>query len=457
MSRVHLNVLGGWHRRTTFVLALSASAVGLGNLWRFSYLTGEHGGAPFVIIYVLSLFLIAVPVMVAEVVVGSHGRASPLAAIRWASDRSLLSRKWMLLGVLACVTGFMMLSYYAVVAGWSMAYARYMQAGLFSAASAAVVGEHFEAFLGDPLQQVYWQSLFLLLVAAVVALGVRRGLGLLVWLVVPSLVALLGVLIKFGFDNGDMNAARDFLFSVKLIDFSWQSALVALGHAFFTLGVGVATGISYGAYAPERIPIGRSVMAVAVFDTMVALLAGLAVFPIVFANNLEPAMGPGLLFISLPYAFGNIMQGEVFGAVFFLLVVVAALGTAVAIMEPMVSSMVQQWRIRRITAVLLVSACLWLMGLAVALSFAPGNGAPWLGNHNLMRILDTITADFLLPLVALLTALFVGWRMRPEILRLELYRESDLFFSLWRVLLRYIAPPAILLIMVAALAFPEGG
>jgi NSS family neurotransmitter:Na+ symporter len=433
------------------VLALSASAVGLGNLWRFSYLTGEHGGAPFVLTYVLCLFLIAVPVMVAEVVVGSHGRAGPLVAIRRASDRSLLSRNWMLLGVLACITGLLILAYYVVVAGWSMAYAGYMQSGLFSSASAVVVGEQLEDLLGDSARQVYWQSLFLLLVVAIVGLGVRRGLGLLVWLAIPALVTMLAVLIVFGFDNGDIEATRDFLFSVKLKDFSAHSALVALGQAFYTLGVGVATGISYGAYAPQRIPIGRSVIAVAVFDTMIALLAGLAIFPIVFANNIEPSMGPGLMFVSLPYAFGNIMQGELFGTVFFALVVLAALGSAVAIMEPIVTALMQRARLRRFTAVLLVGALVWVLGLAVAVSFAPGEASAWFGYRNLFGFLDDITAGLLLPVVALFTALFVGWHLRPEILRLELSRESDLFFSLWRFLLRYIAPPAIALIMLAAL------
>ena len=434
---------------------MSASAVGLGNLWRFSYLTGEYGGAPFVVTYVLCLFLIAVPVMVAEVVIGSHGRASPVAAIRWTSDRSLLSRKWMLLGVLACVTGLLILSYYIVVAGWGMAYARYMQAGVFSAASAAVVGQQFDGLLADPQQQVYWQSLFLLLTVVIVSLGVRRGLGIMVWLAVPTLVAMLAVLIKFGFDNGDIGAARDFLFSVKLMDFSPEGALVALGHAFYTLGVGVGTGICYGAYAPERIPIGRSVMAVAVFDTMIALLTGLAIFPIVFANNMAPAMGPGLMFVSLPYAFGNLMQGEVFGTVFFLLVVLAALGSAVAIMEPIVTTLMQQLRIRRFTAVLLVGTVVWLLSLAVANSMASSDGVGWMADGRLFAFLDHITADLLLPLVALFTTLLVGWNMRPEILRLELYRESGFFFSLWRFLLRYIAPPAIVLIMLAVLVAPQ--
>ncbi len=444
------NGFGGWKSRTTFVLALSSSAVGLGNLWRFSYLTGEHGGAPFVVSYILCLFLIAVPLLVAEVAIGTHGRGSPTVAIRWAADRSLLSRNWMAIGLLACVTGLLILSYYVVVAGWSLAYIGFMSSDIFSAASALTVGEHFDDFLASPRKLMYWQSLFLLMVVGVAIMGVRRGLGLLVWLAVPTLMVLLGVLVVFAVENGNMRAAQEFLFSVKLRDFSAQSVLVALGHAFFTLGAGVGVAITYGAYAPDRIPIGRSVIAVALFDTLISLAAGLAIFPIVFANNIEPSMGPGLMFVSVPYAFGNIMQGELFGALFFALVAVAALGSAVALMEPIVRMVMQHRRWPRLIAVLVVAGVVWLLGLGSVLSFNVWQEDNWFGNWNFFEVLDVLTADLLLPLVSLLTAIFVGWYMRVEILQAELYRETSLFFSLWRFLLRYLAPLAIGLIFVAA-------
>ena len=443
--------LGGWESRTTFVLALSASAVGLGSLWRFSYLLGENGGGLFMLTYLLCLFLVAVPVMIAEVIIGSHGRGSPVVAIRWAADRSLLSRKWMLVGALACVTGVLILSYYVVVAGWALAYAWYMHTGLFAAASAAVVAEQFSLLLDDSLLMIFWQTLFLAAAVAIVAVGIRRGLGTLFWLAVPTMFALLAVLAKFNFDTGDLEATRDFLFSIRPVDFSWGSVLAALGQALFTLGVGVGAGISYGAYAPRRLPIGRSVMAVAVFDSAIALLAGLAIFPIVFANNMEPSMGPGLMFISLPYAFGNIMLGELFGTLFFALVVLTALCSVVAIMEPVVGVMIQRLRVRRVSAAIVVGVLVWLLALVVTLSFAPGDQYTRLANGNVFRFLDKLTAEFLLPLGALLTAVLVGWRLRPEILRRELYREMDLFFSLWRRLLRYIAPPAIAVIIAAEL------
>ncbi len=451
MSPAPYGQLGGWRSRTTFVLALSASAVGLGNLWRFSYLTGEHGGGPFVLTYILCLFLVAVPVLIAEVVIGSHGRGSPVAAIQRASDQSLVSRGWKIVGLLACLTGLLILSYYTVVAGWALAYAQKMQSGVFAAASAVIVGQHFQDFLDAPREMVYWQSLFLLVTATVLCLGVRRGLGLVVWIIVPALLVLLGVLVDFSLRYGDLPATQDFLFSIKLMDFTPQSVLVALGHAFYTLGVGVGVGISYGAYAPERIPVGRSVVAVAVFDTLISLAAGLAIFPIVFANNIEPSMGPGLMFVSLPYAFGNIMQGEVFGFLFFLLVVVAALGSAVAMMEPIVGYIMQRTGLYRIPAVIGLTAVVWVLGLGTILSFNIWQNRIWFGNWNFFQLLDAITADFLLPLVSLLLALFVGWRMRPEILRVELSRESGLFFSLWLFLLRYVAPPAIGLILLRAM------
>lgn len=439
----------GWRTRTTFVLALSASAVSLGNLWRFSYLSGEYGGGPFVVMYVLCLFALAVPVLVAEVAIGSHGRGGPVAAIIRACDRSLRSRAWAGVGLLACFTGMLLLCLYVVVAGWGLAYVGFMYDGVFSAARAAEVGQHFERFLTSTRAQLYWFSAFLGLTSLVVMLGVRRGLGLLVWLVVPSLIAILGFLVKFGFDSGDMVATREFLFTTRWIDFTPQAALVALGHAFFTLGVGVGTGIAYGAYAPERIPIGRSVVAVAVFDTMIALLVGLAIFPVVFANNIEPAVGPGLLFVSLPYAFGNVLQGELFGASFFALMVIATWGSAVAIMEPIVATLTQMLRLTRFTATVITAAVVWLISLLVVAAFDPYAQVEWFGNRNLFAILDRLTAELLLPLVSLLTAIFVGWRVRPEILKLELDRESGVFFWLWRFSLRFLAPPVIMLLVLA--------
>lgn len=439
--------LGGWQSRTTFVLALSASAVGLGNFWRFAYLLGDNGGAPFLLTYLACLLLVAVPVLIAEIIIGSRGRGSPPVALRWSAKYSGRGRGWMLVGVLACITGIFVLSYYAVIGGWALAYADSMRRGVFAAASAMEAGSVLQDFLADPGAMAHWHLVFLGIVMAVLALGIQRGLAVLVWLAVPTLLVLIGVLLAFALEQGDTAAAKAFLFSFQALDFTPESVLLALGHAFYTLSVGVGIGITYGAYAPQRIPIARSVLAVAVFDTAIALAAGIAIFPIVFANNIEPSMGPGLLFVSVPYAFGNLGGGDLFGTLFFLMVAVAALGSAVALLEPAVGALIQYLRVGRSTAVVIAGTVTWLLGLAVIRSLAGGgdDSLDWFG------LLEGLTSQLLLPLGALLVAVFVGWRMDRQLLQEELARESGLLFVVWRFVLRYVAAPAIIVVLVTNL------
>lgn len=448
MTGVTLNPLGEWRSRMTFVLSLAAAAVGMGSIWRFSYLSGEYGGAPFVLAYVVFLLLLAVPILIAELVLGSQGRGSVVESVAHAAERSHCSSAWRLLSWLACLAGVMLLALYVVVAGWSLVYAGAMYSGSFSAASVLNAGQYFAELVADSGRMLLWQSLFLMLVLAVVAVGVRRGIGLLAWLLVPTLLASLILLVQYSTTHGDLAAAGKFLFSVQWLDFKREALLMALGQAFFTLGVGVGTGISYGSYAPVRVPIGRSVIAVAVFDTLVALAMGLAIFPLVFAYNLVPAMGPGLMFISMPHAFGNILQGELFGTLFFLLMALVALGSCVAILEPVVGAVKQRFGLRRVTAVAIVGALAWLLAYAAAFTLDNSSGD---GGPDLFRLLDRLVGGLLLPLVALGTVILVGWRLRRPLLRAHLYRETNLFFSLWYFLIRYIAPPAILLVMLGAL------
>jgi NSS family neurotransmitter:Na+ symporter len=450
MSIAQRSGTGVWHSRTTFLLALTASAIGLGNLWRFPYLLGEQGGAPFLLIYLLCLFLVAVPVLIAEIVIGSHGRSNPVTALLYASSRSEISRAWVVVGWLASVTAALVLAYYCVVAGWSLAYIEKMASGVFADASAVEVGQQFEALLGSPRTLVVWQTLFVLLVFTISALGIIRGLGLLFWLAVPLLMVSLGVLINYGLQHGDMVRTGQFLFSFNRYDFTVESVLIAMGHALYTLGIGLGVGMVFGAYAPNKLPIGRTVVAVALIDTMVSLAAGLAIFPIIFASNMQPTMGPGLLFVGLPYAFGNMVQGELFGSLFFVLVAVVSLGSAVALAEPMVAYVEQRMRLGRKLSALVCAGTISILSMGCALSFNIWQDMHWYADYTLFELLDRLTVLVLLPLVALLTSLLVGYGFRREVLLVELYRESRHFYFLWRVCLRYIAPPAILVIMLAA-------
>jgi NSS family neurotransmitter:Na+ symporter len=441
---------GVWGSRTTFVLALTTSAIGLGNLWRFPYLLGENGGALFLMVYLATLFLVAVPIMIAEVVIGSHGRANPLSALLYASRHSGTFAAWSVIGWIMGIAALLILSYYSVVAGWVLAYVQKMDSGVFGDASAAMVGRHFLDFLAEPEPLVYWQSVFIILTFTISALGIHRGLGVLFWFAIPLLLVVMGVLIIFNLQYGDLEKTGEFLFSSVSFDFTARSVLIAMGHAFFTLSVGAGIGMAFGAYAPDKLPIGRTVIAVAVLDSFVAIAAGLAIFPIVFASNLEPGMGPGLMFVSLPYAFGNMPQGETYGVLFFVLVSVIALGSAVVLAEAPMSYLVERMRLRRPFAALLLGGGVWLLALGCALSFNQWSEVYFYQSLTLFQLVDRLTVEFLLPIAALLTTLYVGYALRREVLRVELYRETNNFFFLWRACLRYIAPPAILVIMLAA-------
>jgi NSS family neurotransmitter:Na+ symporter len=451
MSIAVRSATGVWGSRTTFVFALTASAIGLGNLWRFSYLLGEQGGAPFLLAYLVCLFLVAAPVLIAEVLLGSHGRGNPVSALVYAARRSEINRGWVVIAWLAGIASVLVLAYLSVVAGWGLAYIEKLQAGVFADASAADAGREFSELLSGPRTMVQWQTIFILLVFGVSGLGIYRGLGVLFWLVGPVLLVTLGALIEFGLTEGDMEMAGNFLFSVNLYDFDATSILIAMGQAFYTLGIGLGVGMAFGAYAPDKIPLGRVVIAVALFDIMIAIAAGLAIFPLVFATNLEPTMGPGLVFVGLPYAFGNMPEGEWLGALFFLMTSVVALGSAVALAEPAMAWMSERMRIARPAAAMLLGGAVWILALGASLSFNMWQDVYVIGELNLFRFLEVLTTCVLLPLAALLTALLVGYRVRRDILRVELYRESKHFVFLWRACLRYIAPPVIVVIMLTAL------
>ncbi|MHA7815330.1 MAG: sodium-dependent transporter [Pseudohaliea sp.] len=435
------NPPGAWRSRSTFVFALAGAAVGLGNLWRFAYLLGSHGGTPFLVAYLATLLLVAVPVVIAEVAIGSLGRAAPPMAWSAAARRARLGAGWGAWGLLAAATALGVLGYGAVVGGWSLTFAWHLARGTFAAASPRDVSAFLEGLLAAPWRMLAWQSLFLATAVAVSAAGVRRGLGALAWLVVPSIMALFWLLIDFALAHGDLAAAQAFLFSTQPLDFRDDVLFVAFGQALFTLGAGLAVGISYGGYAPERQPLGRSVLAVAVFDSAAALAAGVAIFPVIFANNIAPDMGPALLFVSLPYAFGNLREGDAYGMLFFLLVALAALGTAVALLEPAVATLCQRLRWRRWQSALAVGLVAWLLALAVAFSLAPGS--PFAG---FLPLLEQATTAWLIPVGALAVATFVGWCMDPALLRRELYRESDHFFQAWLLQLRFVAPLVLLVV-----------
>jgi len=424
-----------WHSRTTFVLALSLATAGLGNLWRFAWLMGEHGGAPFLLSYVLCLLAVGVPLLSAEIVLGIHGRGSPVGSVKRAVTSAGLSRLWLGIPLLTCFAALLLLILSVVIGGWALAYAFHQQLGAFAAADEAEVAGFLADHLAHPASLLAGQAVFTAFAAVIGIAGVRRGLGLYAWLAVPLLLWLMGVLVNYALEFGDLEAAGKFLFAWQPLDFDRGSFLAALGHAMVTLSVGVAVGMSFGTSAPAKLPVLRSVLAVALFDLVLAVMAGVAIYPLLAATNVLPAREFALLFLALPYAYGSLPYGDLYGALFFLLVVLVALGSAVALMEPLLAVLEQQLRLRRRLAAPFLATLAG--GASAFITMGIDEGDLWLERIN------TTASLLLIPLAMLLIALFVAWRLPRGLLRRELAREPDVLFGLWYFLLRFVAVPVI--------------
>lgn len=440
----------GWQQRWTFIAAATGAAIGLGNLWKFSYLAGENGGAAFVLIYIACVFLLALPILLAEVILGSRGRANPISAIEHVVLEAGSSRWWQLAAWLGVVASLLILSYYSVIAGWVLAYVKAMANDAFTGLNVRLVGDHFNRLLADPQQLIVWHSSFIALIVLVSALGVKRGVARAARILIPLLIIALILLAVYAAKVGDAQAALQFLFKPDWSLLTPSVILAAMGQAFFTLSIGMGAMMAFGAHMPDRCSVVGMLSMVAVLDTLIALLAGFAIFPLVFSLNIEPSMGPGLMFVALPYAFSQMVYGDFFGLLFFLMVACVALTSGVALLEPATAWLVERFNWWRPLAATAVGSIVWVLGLLTVFSFNHWVDVSFLA-MGIFEWLDFMSANILLPLAAWLMALFVGWRMRAEVVRDEMFDEHPWIFSLWRLLLRYIAAPAVLVIFVVPL------
>lgn len=441
-----------WSSRWTFILAAAGSAVGLGNIWKFPYIAGENGGGAFVLLYLVFICLLSVPIMMAEVLMGRWGRSSPIHTMYKLVDDIKASRAWHGLGWMGVIAGIIILSYYSVIAGWAIFYLLQMLQGEMQGISGAASGAIFNGMLSSPGTMIFYHTLFMVLTMGVVIAGVTRGLGKAVRILMPILMLLLLILLVFSIRMGDFGAAVNYLFAPHFESMTGESILVALGHAFFTVSLGMGAIMVYGSYMPGNAHIGKTVLTVAGLDTMVALVSGLAIFPIVFASEaIAPSQGPGLLFVSLPVAFGNMPGGMFFGFLFFALVSMAAWSSSISLVEPAVAWFVQTGKATRLQAGILFGVICWVLGLGTVLSFNAWQDNRLLG-LNFFEFADFLTANLLLPLGGMLMAIFVGWKMKKSTVRDELGMESDRIFNAWMQILRYFAPAAILWITTEGLS-----
>jgi len=439
---------GLWSSRLAFILAATGSAVGLGNIWKFPYVTGENGGGAFVLVYLLCIAIIGIPIMMAEVMIGRRGGHSPVNSIKAIAQRDGLNPAWKLVGAVGILAGFLILSFYSVIGGWAISYVGTTASGQLSGQTADAVGAIFSGLLSNPGTLLLWHTVFMALVMLVVAKGVRSGLERAVSILMPALFVLLLIVVGYAMTTGHFGQAAAFLFQPDFSKLTTSGVLVALGHAFFTLSLGMAVMMAYGSYLPKNISIAKTSITVSVIDTGVALLAGLAIFPIVFANGLEPGAGPGLIFQTLPLAFGQMPMGSLFGTLFFVLLIFAAWTSGISLLEPIVEWLEEQKGMNRTVSTLGAGVVCWALGIASILSlnlwadFAPLGFIPMLEGKTIFDLLDFFTANILLPLGGLLVALMAGWVMSKPAMEKELALSPGTF-NLWFVTVRFITPIAV--------------
>lgn len=464
MNTQNTSIHGQWSTRLAFILAATGSAVGLGNIWKFPYITGENGGGAFVIVYLLCILLICLPVMIAEVMLGRRGRQSPINTMRVLAHESGQISLWQLVGWSGIIAGFLILSYYSVVAGWALAYVPYSAMGTFTDLPAAEVSTVFNTLVGDPWRLLLWHSIFMAVTITIVAGGVRGGLERAVQFMMPALFILLLILVGYAMSTEKFLEGFHFMFDVNFqqffypncseaaCEFSGKGLFAALGQAFFTLSLGMGAIMVYGAYLPKDTPIAQTTTIVALADTLVAILAGLIIFPIVFSNNLEPSQGVGLAFNTLPIAFGQMPFGAFFGTLFFVLLVLAAWSSAISLIEPAVAWLVETKKFTRWTAAITYGLVAWSVGLLTIFSFNIWQDVKPLAGKTWFELIDFVSQNVMLPLGGLLIAIFVGWFMKNQFVTEELDVSSEsLFYPVWRFLLRYVTPVGVGVVLLNAI------
>ncbi|MGE4500537.1 sodium-dependent transporter [Hydrogenovibrio thermophilus] len=436
-----------WTSQTIFILAAIGSAVGLGNLWKFPYITGENGGGAFVIVYLLCILLIGLPILIAEITLGRAGKASPPQAIANIVRETGSSKLWVLLGFNAVMGGLLILTFYSVIAGWGIAYFVDSLFGVFSGMNADQAQQHFDDFVASPSGLTFWHSVVMLLTILIVVKGVRSGIERAINIMMPGLLIILLVLLGYATTTGALGQSFEFLFKPNFSALTTDSVLIALGHAFFTLSLGFGTMMVYGSYMPKDYSIVRASLWIVAADTIIALIAGLVIFSIVFGNGLEAGSGPGLLFQTLPIAFGQMTGGWFFGTLFFGMVVFAALSSAISMIEPAISWLEQNWGFTRRKAAWTLGLFSWTLGLGSVLSFNLWKNVHFLQDKTFFGTMDFLTSNVMLPLGGMFTALFVGWVWTQQ----QRDGESGMppkWSNLYGVLVKFVAPVLVFVVFV---------
>jgi NSS family neurotransmitter:Na+ symporter len=428
------------------IAAAAGSAIGLGNIWKFPYIAGENGGGAFLIVYLFFIVLIGVPVMMSEFIIGRKAQQNVFGAFRQLSKSGF----WKIIGIMGVLAAFFILSFYGTVAGWTIEYLSLAIKNGFAGHTSGEFVTMFNDFSTHPYKPVLLQLIFMVLTALIVIGGIKKGIEKYTKILMPLLILIILYLdiralsLKGGF------AGVQFLFQPDFSKLTPQCLIDALGHAFFTLSLGMGVLMTYASYFQKDTNITRTSINVAAADTLIAILAGVAIFPVVFAFKAAPDLGPGLVFITLPNIFQHIQGGYIFAILFFLLLSVAALTSSISILEVVVAYLSEEKNMSRTKATILAASAITIVGVFCTLSLGPLNEYKLFG-LNVFDILDKIASNILLPLGGMLIAIFVGWKLPKHIITDELSNYGTLrlvFVKLFMFLVRYLAPLAILIVFL---------
>ncbi len=436
-----------WSTRLSFIFAAVGSAVGLGNIWKFPYMTGSNGGGAFVLIYLAALFAIAIPVLMSEILVGRHGQLSPPGSMQAVAKKSNASKHWRVFGYWGLFAAFLIMSFYSVIAGWALAYIPKTAVGTLAGLDVTQVKQVYNELLANPVEVAIWQALFILMTSLILVAGVNKGIERAVSFLMPALFLMLMIFVIYAAIAGDFIGAAKYLFTPDFSKLTPQTIMAAIGQALFSLSVGLGAMMTYGAYLPKSINIPRSAAIIAIADTMVALIAGFAIFPIVFGYGLDASEGPGLVFVSLSLSFAHMLGGVFFGTLFFVLLVFAALTTSIGFLEPIVAWAEQSKNIKRPLSLAVICLLVWLTGLATVFSFSIWSDLYLLGqfetfaNKTPFDLIDYLIGNVMMPLGALMLVLFVGWKVKNSIRTEELELTKEHWaYQYWLISVKYIAP-----------------
>ncbi len=442
-----------WGSRLGFVLAAAGSAVGLGNIWKFPYITGVNGGGAFVFVYLICIVLVGLPVMVAEILLGRATQKSPVSAFR---DLSSPSSPWVAFGWLGVAGSFLLLSYYSVVAGWALNYSWLsLTGGLVERGPDGMVPLFDNVLASGPLNLVT-HFVFMALTVLVVLGGVGKGLERWSRILMPALAVMMLFLLVRGFSLAGFNQGLEFVFGAHTDQLTAGGVLEALGHAFFTLSLGMGSIITYGSYLRREDDIMSAAITISVVDTIIALMAAMVLFPIIFTFGMEPSQGPGLVFVTMPIALAQLPAGGFLATVFFLLLVFAAITSSISMLEVITSYFIDEKGWSRARATLISGGGVALVGIPSALSGGQGffgAGMTELVGSNWFTIADYLVSNWVLPVGGLGIALFMAWRVDDAIRHEHFLSGSKLafFYQAWVLLLKYFVPIAIVLVLLHAI------